>query len=263
MKANQRYHDHVAARYDEIYSGPRWEIDFRISWESVKANLPSAQNEPLIDLGCGTGRYGLRLAKSGYRVVLCDLSVEMLEVARRKAEEQRVADRVTFLQADLTDLSALPSESHAFAVAEGDPISFALDSDRALREIRRILRPGACLVASVDQKLAAIDHYVVRRDLEGLRGVIENGKVKWLANRREERFPVQTFTVEELSQLLDRCGFEVRDLLGKTVLPLKELEPLLEQEDCVRRILELEKKLCRLPSALGRASHLQFTARRR
>jgi hypothetical protein len=90
---------------------------------------------------------------------------------------------------------------------------------------------------------------------------VRGGEMEWLAHDANERFPVHTFTPERLKDMFETAGFEVIDLFGKTVLPFKKLEPLFEDDEKAERLLALEKKLCRIPSAMGRASHLQITAR--
>jgi ubiquinone/menaquinone biosynthesis C-methylase UbiE len=228
----------------------------------MKAWLPADLSAHVLDVGCGTGKYGLRVAKSGYSVTLSDLSHGMLEVARRKAAEMGVETRVTFIKADVTDLAALPQEHFALAIAQGDVLSFASHPGKALKEIRKVLRAGGIVVASVDQTLAAIDHYAEKQDLAGLETLLKTGEMEWLARDADERFPVHTFTAERLRELFDKQGFEILDLFGKTALPLKPLEPLLGDRQNRERVAALEKKLCRTPSALGRASHLQITARK-
>lgn len=261
LEANRHYHERVAARYDDIYSGARWEAWHELSFEGLKPHIPSDLRAPVIDLGCGTGRYGLRLAKSGYQVTFSDLAENMLEAARRKAAEQNLSQRCTFLRADVMDLRAFPKDHFALAMAQGDPLSFAAYPPKALKEIRRLLRPQGVLVASVDQTYAAIAHYAEKNDLDGLGRLLQRGEMEWLAREQEERFTVHTFTVEGLRELLEQAGFEVLDIFGKTVLPFKKLEPAFEEPATKRSLLALEKKLCRKPSAMGLASHLQFAAR--
>ncbi len=260
-QANRRYHDRVAPKYDEIYRGARWTAWNELSWSAMKAHLPRNLRTPIVDLGCGTGRYGLRLAKSGYGVTLFDLSSGMLESARRKATEMALLERVSFVQADVMDLAVLPRGHFGLAVAQGDVLSFAQRPPVALREIRKILEPGGILIASVDQTYAGLEHYAEKGDLDGLERLVQRREMEWLAHEQAERFPVHTFSAEDLRALLDDAGFEVLDLFGKTVLPFKKLEVLLEAPEQAERILALEKSLCRRPSALGLASHLQVAAR--
>ena len=259
--ANQNYHDRVAPLYDGIYQGSRWEIWNELSWEGLKRFLPRDLSAPILDLGCGTGRYGLRLAKSGYKVTLSDLSHGMMEVTRKKAEEMDLAERVTLIQADVMDLKEFEKGHYALIIAQGDVISFADHPAKALKEIRRLLRPNGVLVASVDQTYAGLTHYCEKEDLDGLEALVQRSEMEWLAHDPNERFPVHTFSPEELRNTLEKSGFEILDLYGKTVLPLKKLENLLGDAASSRRILELEKKLCRKPSAMGLAGHLQFAAK--
>ena len=261
--ANESFHDRVSKRYDDIYIGPRWELWYDLSWTPMKSWLPQDLRAPILDVGCGTGKYGLRIAKSGYSVMLSDLSHGMLEMSRQKAAAMGLESRVQFLKADVMDLSELPKDHYAFAVAQGDVLSFAQKPARALKELRKVLRPGGILVASLDQTLAAIDHYAEKGDITGLDKLVKSGEMEWLARDAEERFPVHTFTSESLRGMFETGGFEVMDMFGKTVLPLKKLEHLLADSAKAEHIHALEKKLCRIPSAMGRASHLQITARKK
>src|SRR3954453_8871013 len=84
----ERYHDRVAARYDAIYQGEAyWEFYDAVTWDHLKHHLPSDLSSPCVDLGAGTGKWGLKLARTGFSVTLVDISAAMLEQARRAAEE--------------------------------------------------------------------------------------------------------------------------------------------------------------------------------
>src|SRR5271165_14321 len=57
--------------------------------------------DPILDIGCGTGRVTLSLASGGYRVVGLDLSREMLQRGERKLKNRvDLRDLVTFIEAD-------------------------------------------------------------------------------------------------------------------------------------------------------------------
>jgi SAM-dependent methyltransferase len=201
------FHDRIASRYDDIYAGPYWDFFRAVSWKIWKGCLPRNANARVADLGCGTGNWGLKLAKSGYRVTFLDIAAGMLDVARRKAvgatpaqmmagrHASPLLDRAEFVQADLVDLSAIPAGAFEFAVAEGDPISHASDPARALSEIRRILSPGGILAASVDNACAAPDFFLADGDIDGLKRFLKRGETEWLAHRREERYPIRMFTL--------------------------------------------------------------------
>ncbi len=55
--ASQKYHDRVAKKYDVIYDDAFWEFHDRITWNHIKPLLPKTF-APVMDLGCGTGKWG-------------------------------------------------------------------------------------------------------------------------------------------------------------------------------------------------------------
>ncbi len=59
---------------------------------------------PLLEIGCGTGRVLLPLARAGHEITGLDLSPHMIERCRAKldTEQQEVRDRVRVLTADMT-----------------------------------------------------------------------------------------------------------------------------------------------------------------
>lgn len=61
---------------------------------------------PVLDVGCGTGRVAIALARDGHEVLGVDLSAPMLAQAerRRQALQPDVAARLLFLEADMTTL---------------------------------------------------------------------------------------------------------------------------------------------------------------
>src|SRR4051812_46381780 len=63
--ASRKYHNRVARQYDQIYDDRYWEFHDELTWRAIKPHLPRDANGPCLDLGCGTGKWGLKLLKSG------------------------------------------------------------------------------------------------------------------------------------------------------------------------------------------------------
>jgi ubiquinone/menaquinone biosynthesis C-methylase UbiE len=110
----------------------------------VEQLLGEIQGLAAIDLGCGTGRHAIRLARAGATVQAVDFSDQMLARAREKAGGLNIA----FHQLDLTQ--RLP-----FADGTFDRVvcGLVLDHMKALgpffRELHRLCKPGGRVVVSV------------------------------------------------------------------------------------------------------------------
>ena len=262
-QGSRRYHDRVARQYDSIYDDPYWHFHDELTWRLIKPHLPRDATAACADLGCGTGKWGLRLLKSGFATTFVDNAAAMIEQTREKIEAMGSrAEKATLVVADIVDLSTLASENFALVLAMGDPLSICSDARRAAEQMFRITRPGGVVIATVDNKLAALDHYVERGNLDALEAFVQTGRTNWLTADERERFELTTFTPGSLTRLFERAGFEVIDLAGKTIIPIRQNKHLLTYPDAEQRLINLEMQLSKDLAAAGRAGHLQIAARR-
>ena len=72
--------------YPLIYS---WKKDDLPYWEEIAKKFSSPKHS-ILELGFGTGRIGIHLARCGYQIVGIDFSDEMLSIAREKIREESV-----------------------------------------------------------------------------------------------------------------------------------------------------------------------------
>ncbi len=124
----------VAERYDVMndlmsFALHRW-------WKQrFVACILRSPSDVIVDLAGGTGDIAIALARAGKRAIVCDPSVEMMAVGRRRG-----AADVAWVAAEA---EALP-----FATASVDCVTIAFgirnvtSLERALREIARVLKPG-------------------------------------------------------------------------------------------------------------------------
>ena len=98
--------------------------------------------DTVLDMACGTGDLALILARTtkAARVVAGDFTPEMLDIARRK----NAHPAIDYVHADAMQLPFDPASFDALTIAFG--IRNVTDPAAALREFRRVLRPGGRLV---------------------------------------------------------------------------------------------------------------------
>lgn len=133
---------------------------------AMKALLPPLAGQTVLDLACGTGRYGLMAQKQGAVAVIgLDNSPAMLK-----------ANDLAYLALATSEAVPLPDES-VDVVLCGLALGHLPRLDASLKEIGRVLKPGGCALISdfhpfiflngakrtftaPDGSLYAVEHYV-------------------------------------------------------------------------------------------------------
>ena len=102
-----------AEKYDResFTSGTSGEVDF------IEKELNFNREAAILDIGCGTGRHSLELARRGYKVTGIDLSGSMISKARAIAEKENL--EVDFLEKDARSLNFFESFDLAIMLCEG------------------------------------------------------------------------------------------------------------------------------------------------
>lgn len=105
--------ENYAEKYDResFTQGTKGECDF------LEKELGADRSLKILDVGCGTGRHAIELAKRGYDMTGIDLSEKQIEKAREKAREQNL--EVGFQQQDARDLPFDGEFDVAIMICEG------------------------------------------------------------------------------------------------------------------------------------------------
>jgi demethylmenaquinone methyltransferase/2-methoxy-6-polyprenyl-1,4-benzoquinol methylase len=123
--------DRIAPVYDVMNRVMTAGLDQR--WRRLTVQAAVRPGDRVLDACCGTGDLAVAARKAGATVVGLDFSEPMLERARRKD------DAIEWVQGDLLEL---PFEDASFdAATVGFGVRNVADLERALAELRRVLRP--------------------------------------------------------------------------------------------------------------------------
>jgi SAM-dependent methyltransferase len=141
----QRYGwDLAAVDYESL-----WCAHLAGAQDALLALAAPAAGERVLDIACGTGIVSFPAARAvGPRgsVVGVDLSARMIDGAERRARDLRLSN-CRFLRMDAETL-ALPDASFDVALCAFG-LMYMPDPERALREMRRVLRPGGRIALAV------------------------------------------------------------------------------------------------------------------
>jgi SAM-dependent methyltransferase len=102
----------------------------------------------VLEIGCGSGGYAVHLAKSiGCEVLGLDINADGVRNAKALAEKDKVDERVTFEQCDVSQ--RLSVEDNAFdAIYSNDVLCHIPRRSQILSDLRRVLKPGGRLLFS-------------------------------------------------------------------------------------------------------------------
>ena len=168
-----------------------------------------------VDLGCGRGDNAIVLARAGAHVIAVDASAGQLERLGRRAERAEV--RVETHRSDAADLAFLRADSVDLAISTG-MVDHLEDLDRFLRQVHRVLRPGAPFVFSYPHPVALC---IGRADtgpgglplgsLEVRRSYFQQGPLT--LDHHGDPVTLWPRTVADVFAALHRAGFRVDALL--------------------------------------------------
>jgi SAM-dependent methyltransferase len=222
---NTRYHDGAAAGYDA-----KWGIDFgevgraQVLGKVRKALGTVPHAERSLELGAGTGYFALNLLQEGVmREAVCtDISPGMLDALQANAARLGLA-----VETRACDAEDLPFEDASFDLVFGHAILHHLPNlDRALGELRRVLRPGGRFffagepsargdrLAAIPKRAATAVAPAWRRALRvppAPAGHADNHGLEGLVD-------VHAFTPVQLATVARRAGFEAVRVRGEELL---------------------------------------------
>ena len=234
MKGHEGWDDY-AAYYDweNAQTVGRRDIAF---WQRMAAKVKA----PILELGCGTGRVAIPVAKAGATVIGIDRSESMLARGRSKVRRARVGSSVQLIRGDIRYLP-FPDRTFPLVMAPYGILQSLLDEKllaATLEDVRRVLRRDGVFGMELVADLPAWDEYANRVTLRGERGphgkpirlieTVKQDRRKHITRfeqtfvegrgkavtRKTFTLGFRTLSVPQMVQRLDAAGLEVSSLLG-------------------------------------------------
>lgn len=187
----RRYFDREADRFDAIYhqeKGPLQHLVDHLFRQVIHRRFALAlkwcgqvEGKTILDIGCGSGRYSIELARRGAKVVGLDFAPAMVETARQAAIAAKVENDCTFVQGNFLEWC----EPHHFDIC------------LAIGFFDYIERPGIFLEKIQRGTSAGIFSFPVRWTLRSL--------TRWF-RLHAHGCPVYFYTSGEIDLLLEESG---------------------------------------------------------
>jgi SAM-dependent methyltransferase len=230
-RANVEAYYHEIAPFYDAELADRDDVGF---WREVAAQHGGGRT---LELGAGTGRITVELARYARALVAIDLSTDLLEVARARLGSR---DGVYMLRADMRDLAL--RERFDLIAAANDPFSHLIrgdERDRTLGMVARHLASGGRFVLDAlwlgpDEALAIASHGGrVRRHTASIEGAQVGIVERWERQigppqlchaqyeyRREglppviAEFEARDWSASELFERFARAGLSITQVWG-------------------------------------------------
>lgn len=256
MRESWEYYNEIADRYDRMYEEPYWQLYHKITEMLVDEQLSGVSK--VLDLGTGTGRWGLRLAGKGHSVTAIDPAEEMLRIARQKAE--RTGLTVEFISGS-GDRLPLRNESFDFVLAMGDVLSYVKDCSQVLAEVNRVLKVGGKLLATVDNAWAFLQDFLSLGEYRHAGRLVDGSKVP-IGDRSvsEISFLSKAYFPCEIEFLLESNGFESPVMASLVAFYPYSKEALARN---LSSAAQWEYDYCKNRETFARAEHLFFCGKKR
>lgn len=138
--------DPIALSYDQWYESKMGKFVDDVETALAFSLFRPQKEMKILDVGCGTGNFSIKLAEMGCKVTAIDISEEMLGIARKKAVEKQLD--IAFHKMDIYDLKFA---DHTFdGVFSMAAFEFIKEPKKAYEEMYRVLaKEGQLLIGTI------------------------------------------------------------------------------------------------------------------
>jgi 2-polyprenyl-3-methyl-5-hydroxy-6-metoxy-1,4-benzoquinol methylase len=251
-----------AQKYAEYLESPEGRLRTDLAFANLQDFFPSRLDAPVrvLDVGCGTGAIGVRLARLGCQVTLLDSSQPMLDIAKQAAVDSGVSDSVTLHRGDASELADIVPAASFDVVICHNVLEFLPEPEAVLRACARALRGRSAILSVIVRNQAG---EVLKAALKT--GDLDAAAASLIAEWGYESLygeKVRLFTGDAMLAMLQSASLETVAERGIRIVA-DYLPPEASREKEYDRVLELEKNLGCRPDFARVARYLHVLARLR
>lgn len=145
---NNLFRGKIAEQYDDWYIEPMGRFIDQIESSNALELFAPVTGSKILDAGCGTGNFSVKLKQQGCKITGIDLSKDMLFIARQKAQKLNLD--IEFKQMDLYKLDF--PDKYFDGVFSMAAFEFIKEPSRAYAEMFRVVKPGGkILIATINR----------------------------------------------------------------------------------------------------------------
>jgi len=261
MKIDERFQAE-ADKYAAYLETPEGRLRLDLPFANLREILPppgASASLCALDLGCGTGANGLRLARLGYHVTLMDSSGPMLQIAKQAAQEAGLTEKIETKQGDADRLADFFHEAAFDVILCHNILEFVEEPVAVLRGAARALRDSSGILSLLVRNRAGevLKAAILSGDLDGA----ANNLTAECGNEALYGGKVRLFTPEATRSMLRAASLEVIAERGVRVMA-DYLSPRVSLSDEYDRVFALERQLGGRPDFSAIARYTHFLARR-
>ncbi|MBR4335260.1 MAG: methyltransferase domain-containing protein [Clostridia bacterium] len=145
-------------------------VEYLTTMKYIRESVSGVDDPAILEVGAGTGRYSVTLAKEGYRVTAVELVEHNLEILKSKLDG---TEKITPVLGNALDLSFLPDGAFDLTMLLGPMYHLYTKEDklRVLSEAVRVTKPGGRILVAYCMNEATVIQYVF--GLNNLREVMD------------------------------------------------------------------------------------------
>lgn len=135
------------------------QVEYLTTMKYIHECLAQFKSPKVLEVGAGTGRYSVSLAKEGYCVTAIELVKHNLDILKSKLNG---TEPITAIQGNALDLSMIPDKSFDLTMLLGPMYHlYSLeDKKKAMSEAIRVTKPGGYILVAYCMNDATIVQYV-------------------------------------------------------------------------------------------------------